>query len=64
MGAHWVPVFLGFDVMAVFFAFMAMSPEFTGLLLTDPLGRMMLGGAIVLEALGFMVIKKIVNIEV
>lgn len=23
MGAHWVPVFLGFDVMAVFFAFMA-----------------------------------------
>ena len=50
--------------VALFFVFMIMSPEFTGLLLTNPLGRMMLFGAIVLEAMGFMVIKKIVNIEV
>lgn len=44
--------------------FMIMSPEFTGLLITNPLGRMMLFGAIVLEAMGFFVIQKIVNIEV
>ena len=40
------------------------SPEFTGTLFTDPLGRMMLAGAAVSEFIGFMVIQKIVNIEV
>jgi tight adherence protein B len=44
--------------------FMVISPEFTGKLFTDPLGRMMLGGAAVSEFIGFMVIQKIVNIEV
>ncbi len=44
--------------------FMMISPEFTGKLFTDPLGRMMLGGAAVSEVLGFAVIQKIVNIEV
>ncbi len=44
--------------------FMLISPEFTGLLFTDPLGRMMLGAAVVSEILGFAVIQKIVNIEV
>ena len=44
--------------------FFLISPSFVGLLFTDPLGRMMLGGAIVLEMLGFFVISKIVNIEV
>ncbi|MFN8506868.1 MAG: type II secretion system F family protein [Dehalococcoidia bacterium] len=44
--------------------FMMISPEFTGKLFTDPLGRMMLGGAIGMEILGFAVIRKIVNIEV
>lgn len=52
-----IPVGLG----AMFFL---ISPEFTSLLFTDPLGRMMLGAAIVMEGVGFLVIRKIVNIEV
>lgn len=44
--------------------FMAISPEFTSLLFTDKLGRMMLMGAAVSETLGFLVIQKIVNIEI
>jgi tight adherence protein B len=44
--------------------FMAISPQFTSLLFTDPLGRMMLGGAAVSECVGFAVIQKIVNIEI
>jgi tight adherence protein B len=44
--------------------FFMISPSFVSLLFTDPLGRMMLGAAIVLELLGFFVISKIVNIEV
>lgn len=44
--------------------FMVISPEFTTQLFTDPLGRMMLGGAVLLECIGFFVISKIVNIEV
>lgn len=45
-------------------AFMVISPEFTSLLFTDPLGRMMLTAGLVLEGMGFFVISKIVNIEV
>jgi tight adherence protein B len=52
-----IPVGLG----AIFFL---ISPDFVGLLFTDPLGRMMLGAAAVMETLGFLVIRKIVNIEV
>lgn len=44
--------------------FNLISPEFAGLLFTDPLGRMMLAAAGVMELLGFWVISKIVNIEV
>jgi tight adherence protein B len=44
--------------------FMLISPEFTGQLFTEPLGRMMLGGAAVSEVIGFAIIQKIVNIEV
>jgi tight adherence protein B len=44
--------------------FFMINPEFEKLLFTDPLGRMMLGTAVVLEVVGFMVIRKIVNIEV
>lgn len=45
-------------------AFMVISPEFTSLLFTDPLGRMMLGAGLLMELMGFFVISKIVNIEV
>ena len=44
--------------------FNLISPEFASLLFTDPLGRMMLAAAGVMELLGFWVISKIVNIEV
>jgi tight adherence protein B len=41
-----------------------MNPDFMKLLFTESLGRMLLGGAMVLETIGFFVIKKIVDIEV
>lgn len=44
--------------------FFLTSPDFIGLLFTEPLGRMMLGVALVMEGLGALTIKKIVNIEV
>jgi tight adherence protein B len=44
--------------------FMLIAPDFASQLFTDPLGRMMLGAAVVLEMIGFFVISKIVNIEV
>lgn len=44
--------------------FMVISPQFTGRLFTDPTGQMMLGAAGTMELMGFMVIRKIVNIEV
>jgi tight adherence protein B len=50
--------------VGLFIVFMIISPEFTGLLFTEKLGRIMLTGALISEAIGFMVIQKIVNIEV
>ena len=50
--------------VGLFIIFMIISPEFTSLLFTEKLGRIMLGGALISEAFGFMVIQKIVNIEV
>jgi tight adherence protein B len=44
--------------------FYMISPEFTGLLFTDPLGRLMLMGAFVSEVIGYLIIQRIVNIEV
>jgi tight adherence protein B len=43
---------------------MIISPQFTGQLFTEPLGRLMLAGAGVSEVIGFGIIQKIVNIEV
>lgn len=45
-------------------AFFLISPEFMMLLFTDPLGHAMIAGALTLEFLGFLAIRKIVNIEV
>ncbi|MGK2964116.1 MAG: type II secretion system F family protein [Tepidiformaceae bacterium] len=45
-------------------AFNMISPEFTGLLFSDPLGRVLLGVAGGLEVIGFLAINKIVSIEV
>lgn len=44
--------------------FFVISPDFVGLLFTETLGRMLLGAAVVMETIGFLVIRKIVNIEV
>jgi tight adherence protein B len=44
--------------------FMMISPEFTSLLFSDPLGQKLLAAAAVSECLGFAVIQKIVNIEI
>jgi tight adherence protein B len=52
-----IPIGLG----GVFFL---ISPEFMGLLFSEPLGFMMLGVGTVMWLLGFFVISRIVNIEV
>lgn len=44
--------------------FLVVSPSFITPLFTEKLGREMLGAGLVLETMGFMVIRKIVNIEV
>lgn len=44
--------------------FAIISPEFTSLLFTDPLGQKLLAGAVVSETIGFLVIQRIVNIEI
>lgn len=44
--------------------FFLVSPQFTSLLFTDSLGRMMLVAAAVSQVIGFAVIQKIVNIEI
>lgn len=44
--------------------FSIISPQFTSLLFTDSLGRMLLTAAAVSEVIGFAVIQKIVNIEI
>lgn len=50
--------------IGLFIIFNIISPEFTSLLYTDPLGRLMLMGAVVSEVIGFAIIQKIVNIEI
>ncbi len=44
--------------------FIVVSPDYIAPLITDSLGRMLLGAAVVMEIVGFFVIKKIVDIEV
>lgn len=55
---------IGLIPFGLFAAFMVISPDFVSLLFTDSWGRMMLGGTLVLEVMGFIAINKIVNIEV
>lgn len=45
-------------------AFFLISPDYMSLLFTESLGQALIGGALVLESMGFLVIRKIVNIEV
>jgi tight adherence protein B len=55
---------IGFIPVGLGAAFFLINPDFMKLLFTDPLGRMMLGAAVVMEVIGFFIISKIVNIEV
>lgn len=48
----------------LFLAVYKLNPEYVTPLFTDPLGRQMLAGAIVMQLLGAIVIKKIINIKV
>lgn len=50
--------------VAMFILFWVLNPEFEKLLVTTTLGRAMLGGAILSELAGFLVIMKIIKIEV
>ncbi len=56
-------VLLGLPVL-VFFILMYINPAYMNLLLTDPTGKVMLTVAIVMQVMGWAMIKKIVNIKV
>jgi tight adherence protein B len=49
---------------ALFLVMFRMNPEYCMVLFRDPMGQQMLGGAIVMQILGALVIRKIVNIRV
>jgi tight adherence protein B len=49
-------------IMAVIFAIIA--PDYMVVLITDPLGKILLGAAIVLQILGFITIRRIVDVRV
>ncbi len=42
----------------------AMAPEHMSLMVTDPLGRAMVGGAVVLQIIGIYIMRRVINIEV
>jgi tight adherence protein B len=48
----------------LFLAVYKLNPEYVTPLFTDPMGRKMLAGGIVMQLLGALVIKKIINIKV
>lgn len=49
---------------ALFLAVYRMNPEYIKVLFVDPMGKQMLAGAIALQVVGALVIKKIINIKV
>lgn len=49
---------------ALFLAVYKLNPSYIMMLFTDPMGKQMLGGAIVLQVLGALTIRKIINIKV
>jgi tight adherence protein B len=50
--------------LLVFLAMLKVNSEYAMMLLTDPIGKLMLAAAIVMQLMGWMMIKKIVNIKV
>jgi tight adherence protein B len=55
---------LGLLPIALAFVIYTINPEYMSILWTDPLGKFMLGTAIVMQFIGYMWIRKIVNIEI
>jgi len=56
-------VLMGLPVV-LFLAVYKLNPDYIMVLFTDPMGKKMLAGAILLQVLGALVIRKIVNINV
>jgi len=56
-------VLLGLPIV-LFFGVYYLNTEYVMLLFTDPFGRKMLAGAVVLQVIGALVIRKIINIKV
>ncbi|MBN2218325.1 MAG: type II secretion system F family protein [Pirellulales bacterium] len=50
--------------IALFLVVYQMNPQYVSVLFTDPMGKKMLAGAIVMQIFGALVIRKIVNIKV
>ena len=50
--------------VALFFAVYYLNTEYVMLLFTDPMGKKMLAGAVVMQVIGALVIRKIINIKV
>ena len=57
-------ILLAGAALLVFFVAKALNPQYVDLLIHDPQGRNMLYGAIVMQVLGMLMIKKIVNIKI
>ncbi len=57
----WVIGLIPFGLMMYIYA---VNPDYMGLLFTHPWGKMMLAGGLISEALGILIIRKIVNIKV
>jgi tight adherence protein B len=49
---------------ALFLAVYRLNPDYVMVLFTDPMGKQMLAGGVILQILGALVIRKIVNIKV
>ena len=48
----------------LFLAVYKLNPEYVSVLFTDPMGKQMLAGGVILQVLGALVIRKIINIKV
>ena len=57
-------VLLALAVRALFIAVYQLNPDYVMVLFTDPMGKKMLLGGVVMQVLGALVIRKIVNIKV
>jgi len=50
--------------IVLFIAVYTLNPDYVMLLFTEPLGRKMLGGAILMQLIGAYVIKRIIDIKI